>query len=345
MRIVNCMFSKKLGGIEQVFLDYHYSLQKRGHEVLSICHTKSPLRKTNKDFLAINNFSKWDIFAKFKLLKIIRGFKPDLIITHGSRPTVLNKFVAKKLNIPLVAVAHNYWSKELISCNYLFTITHHLKDYYSNLGFQTNNIFVIHNMIEVLENLSIKKANSQFIVGAIGRFVPKKGFEVLIKAISLIKDKIPELKVVIGGEGELHANLIALAKNFKIEKIIEFPGWVKDKSEFYSNLDLFVLPSHHEPFGIVILEAMNYNIPVISTNDVGPIEIIKDKENGLLVPIEDEKSLAKAILDLYNNFELRQKLVNNAKINLKENFSYNIIAERIENSLKEILTRAKENDK
>jgi glycosyltransferase involved in cell wall biosynthesis len=92
------------------------------------------------------------------------------------------------------------------------------------------------------------------------------------------------------------------------EKVI-FHGVVglKDLEKFYSEADIFVLPSLYEPFGIVFAEAMSFGLPIIATRVGGIPELVEDGENGFLVPPKDVNSLADAIDKLVSDAELREK--------------------------------------
>ena len=106
-------------------------------------------------------------------------------------------------------------------------------------------------------------------------------------------------------------------------KNIKLLGWIRSKEKFFNKIDIFCSSSRIEPFGIVIIEAMARGIPVVSTKCNGPLDIITDKKNGLLIEINNKSELKKAITQLKYNVELRKKLSFNAEESYKKNFTFN----------------------
>lgn len=146
----------------------------------------------------------------------------------------------------------------------------------------------------------------------------KKGFDILIKAFSLIHKDHPELKLVIGGDGPEKANLEVLIKALSLENSVQLSGALpRDKVRQLMQESLcYVLSSHIETFGVVVIEALSQGTPVIATLCGGPESILTD-EDGLFVKAEDEKALARGISefldnkDKFNNTQIRQRCIDN----------------------------------
>ena len=85
-----------------------------------------------------------------------------------------------------------------------------------------------------------------------------------------------------------------IVRELDLEKEVEFVGWIKNKREFFDSIDIFCLPSKNEPFGIVLLEAMKYRKPIISTKADGPLEILRDEVDALMIDIEPLASMPNA---------------------------------------------------
>jgi L-malate glycosyltransferase len=158
------------------------------------------------------------------------------------------------------------------------------------------------------EKVFLNKGKIQFI--SIGRMVKRKGFDVLIRALSLLKDieNTPRLHLV--GDGPELNSLKTLARELGIQDHITFSGTVDDKEKFrlLSNSDIYVLSSVHEGFGIVLLEAMCCGLAVIATNNGGQTDIIKDGKNGILVPSKNAEALAGAMRTLALNSAKRKEM-------------------------------------
>lgn len=145
------------------------------------------------------------------------------------------------------------------------------------------------------------------IILAVGRLTKAKDYPTLLRAFALIC-KQKKAHLVILGEGEERKNLENLVHKLNLSESVALLGFQKNPYKFMKRVSVFVLSSKREGFPNVLVEAMTCGVPVVSTNcQSGPNEIIKDGENGILVPIGDEKALAKAILKVLNSHSLRQK--------------------------------------
>jgi glycosyltransferase involved in cell wall biosynthesis len=146
---------------------------------------------------------------------------------------------------------------------------------------------------------------------AIGRHVPQKGFDVLLAAFArLTADPAFDHDLILAGNGTEHAALQAQAERLGLGGRVVFPGRVDHAMamRLFAGCSFFVLPSRHEPFGIVNLEAMGAGKAIVATRVGGVPEIVKDGENGLLVPGEDVVSLAGALKRMAADTEFSQKL-------------------------------------
>jgi glycosyltransferase involved in cell wall biosynthesis len=127
-----------------------------------------------------------------------------------------------------------------------------------------------------------------------GRFVRKKGFDVLLTALAGTDLGRP-WHLTLGGEGPLGPELRALAHAARLRGRVSFPGWLSDVRAALTAHDLFLLPSRAEPFGIALVEAMAAGTPIIATRTEGPREIL-DESVAFLVAPEDPAALAQAII-------------------------------------------------
>lgn len=155
-----------------------------------------------------------------------------------------------------------------------------------------------------------KKNNRRILF--VGQCAYVKGIEYLLQATPLFSDKGAVIDVVgnTAGEPDYFLRLSKIINDLDLQKRVIFHGHISDKvglAQFYQQADIFVLPSLMEGFGIVLLEAMSFGLPIIATK-VGAIpEIIKDGKNGLLVPPADPLALAKAIDLLLRSPALRDQ--------------------------------------
>lgn len=142
-----------------------------------------------------------------------------------------------------------------------------------------------------------------FVCATIGRLVPVKGHKYLIDAIQKVVKVIPFAKFLFIGDGDLRSQLLEQAESLEVRNNICFPGARSDIAELLNCIDIFLLPSLNEGFGIVLVEAMAMKKPVIATNVGGIPEIVVNGTTGILVPPKDPEAFSSAIIKLHNNPE------------------------------------------
>lgn len=177
------------------------------------------------------------------------------------------------------------------------------------------NIRIIPNFLrEVIQH----EVNKENIIITVGRLVPEKGHEYLIKAFS--QAEVKDWKLVIVGGGYLESMLKDLVNDLELNGKVILTGFSNDVDLWLSKASIFVLSSSTEGYPNALIEAMSLSIPCISFDCVaGPSEIIRNNENGILVPAGNIASLARAINSLVINTELRNKIGNNASAINKSN--------------------------
>jgi len=274
------------------------------------------LIKSNADIIHASDFHHFTTFISALAAK--KSKKPFFLIEHEyPRETGITKLFIdfyNKFFVPTiskstdVAIAiSNSTKKELIN---IYKI-------------QAKKIHVIPDMINLNEynSKSVEfrkkyKLENKKIILAVGRLVRKKGFQYLIKAFPKILENFPEAVLVIIGPWHNYKNeLVSLVKKMKLKDKIIFTGIVSDKmlkSAIYCS-DVFVIPSLHEGFGIVALEAMVYSKPIVASNAGGLSEILEHNKNSLLVPPGDINKLADEIMKLLKDQKLAKNIAENAR--------------------------------
>ena len=152
-----------------------------------------------------------------------------------------------------------------------------------------------------------------------GRINRWKGQKLFVDMAKLVLEKNGNVRFVIAGdvykgEDEILEDLKIYIKNNNVEEHIELLGRVDDMDSFYDSLDIFVLPSiQPEPFGLVVIEAMDRGVPVVATNHGGPVEIIENEKDGFLVDYRDPVEMSQVVRMLINDEKLRNQISKNAK--------------------------------
>lgn len=145
------------------------------------------------------------------------------------------------------------------------------------------------------------------VIVSVGRFVPFKGYDVLIEAAALLHRTEPQLHWLLVGDGEQRVRLTEQCAAHGLSTHVHFVGWKDDVRPWLALGDLFVLPSLCEHFGRVIVEAMAMGKPVVATDAGGVPEIVAHGETGLLVPPGDAERLAGAVLHLLHHRATRTR--------------------------------------
>jgi glycosyltransferase involved in cell wall biosynthesis len=181
-------------------------------------------------------------------------------------------------------------------------------------------IVFIHNGVNVAElgnlgNLTCDSASIKWTpyILCVAMHNEKKGIDVLLRAFAQMHDRLPELRLVLAGDGPLHGQLKQLATALGITDKVVFLG-LQGRTQVANLLlgcEVFVLPSRSEPFGIVILEAMASQKPVVATTAGGIPEIVENGRNGILVEPDDDKALADALLTVLKDVSLQSQFAEN----------------------------------
>jgi glycosyltransferase involved in cell wall biosynthesis len=192
---------------------------------------------------------------------------------------------------------------------------------------------VIPYTISLPENVEFSNPRSSpSIILSVSRLVERKGIIYLIDALKYLPEEL-NIHLVIIGEGPERDRLKERALTQSLGQKVSMPGWVSETelADAYRNASVFVLPAiidskgDTEGLGVVLLEAMNYKVPVIGSNLGGITDIIIDQGTGLLVPPKDPKALAESLARILTDNHLRTKVTENAYQHLKHNFSWDSI--------------------
>ncbi len=196
-----------------------------------------------------------------------------------------------------------------------------------------NKIALIPNFTDTEETMCnitpVKKSlgNSKFFnILAIGRFHPEKNFEILLKALNILKDS--SLKLTLIGEGESETGYKKYINHHKLNAEIIPPQ--KKITKYFGEAGICVLPSAKDPFPNFMLQAGLHKKPFIGTNIDGIAELIKDGTNGLLFPDGDENELAGKIMQFKNNKSLASKCAQNLYSDVMNGFTQKWVIPKIE---------------
>lgn len=337
MKILNAIHAQGVGGVNQVFKDYINVLKDRGFDVACLISDNGFDNYNCEKLYKLKNRSQF--FDIIKLFFIILRFKPDVIICHSSRVMAWAKILRPFIKCKSVAVNHGISFKKSLRCDYIININEDINKLVVESGFDKNRSFVVHNATNVDQKYKSKELGNKLKIAMYGRYEKRKGFDIFFQASSLLKDY--ELEFKIGGfsteESWTLEQIQGFAKDAGVFEKSEFYGIVKDKADFFKDVDVLVVPSIEEPFGLVILEGFLHSTLVVSSDTDGGKLIIKDGENGFLFKNQDEQDLAKKIKEVVENKDNYAKLTKNAFCDLEERFSYQRLGQNLSGILDKLV--------
>lgn len=275
----------------------------------------------------------------------------DILHTHRYKENILGSVAARLRGVPhVVRTVHGLseplrgWAR-IKGCFYgkldklalvwltdrIIGVSRKIVESLEELGVRRSKIRCIHNGIDVNRLIAVKDARetrndlgidpNTIVIGTVGRLMPVKGQEYLIRAAKIMgRDRAAKFLIV--GTGPLKDDLAALARNLGIEADVLFLGQRDDIYDLINAMDIFILPSIDEGIPMVILEAMSLSKPIIATCVGGIPEIITDGVNGLLVEPKNEQRLAEACLHLIRDYGNAKQLGLRANKVAQEKFSH-----------------------
>jgi glycosyltransferase involved in cell wall biosynthesis len=337
IKILQTIRQGKIGGGESHVIDLVEELDKDIYESVVLSFTEGPMVErmrangvktyvveTEKPF----NFTKWK-----QVTEILKKEKIDIVHAHGTRANSNTFSSAKKLGIPVIYTVHG-WSfhpdqkfplknLRILGEKYLVSksnLTICVSD--NNLN-DAKKLFPMERATVIKYGINLKKYNpaGQFedirsglginkntlLIGYVVRMTIQKDPLTLVRAIFLIPDEL-DIKFLFVGDGDLKNDAIKLAKELNVESRIIFMDFRQDVPNVLNAIDIYCLPSLWEGLPIGMLEALAMKKAVVVTAIDGAKEVIIDKENGLLIPTQDPRRLADALILLYNNPELRKSI-------------------------------------
>ncbi|MBC7095413.1 glycosyltransferase family 4 protein [Thermococcus sp.] len=268
-------------------------------------------------------------------------------------PCFSSKVHSALRDIPLVITWHEFWKeywKEYLGDMGTFGIqieksmrkltSHHVsvsKLTQKRLHYIGVDSTLIPNGIDLEKIQRVKKSSQEYDVIFVGRLIKEKNVDMLLEATKLVKENVPDLKMLIIGEGPERDNLTKLASKLELSRNVTFIGFLKDYEKliaYMKSSKVFVLPSKREGFGIVALEANASGLPVITLDY--PLNASKDLithgYNGFISP-PSPRSLAEYIeISLFNGKKFKRNCIKNA-----ERYDWNNIAKLTEKFYERVL--------
>ncbi len=358
------------GGTETVLFDLISRLMACGFRV-SVCYCQpGPLVEMYSELqiplIRIPWSSHIDPGVLSRMWWAMRRDPPQIVHTHLFKSNVHGQLAARLSGVPIVvSTLHNMneWAKNPILGS-IYGLVLRLADKIIVLSDEMAAYFVEHAKIPPSRFITINNAipierfegndDAGFAVrkelgissdaplfGMVARLHPQKDHKTFLLAMVHILRVHTNARFLIVGDGASQESLTQFASSLGLEKSVVFCGHRKDVPAVMAALDVLVLSSHFEGMPVVLLEAMAASRPIVATATRGIFSVVRDGENGLLVPPGDPEALARACLRLVDDPALRRRLVKGGRANVKANHSINVTAKRTMDLYRSLLERAR----
>ena len=297
------------------------------------------------------------------LPKVLYSEDFDIIHTHVPTPwsSDWSNIITRIKNKPLVVTYHNdiigtgiantiakiYNSTTLkLLLNKADKIIITQDDYINSPHLQNykDKIITIPNGVDtsIFKPSNQRNNNQIFFLSVLDKFHKYKGLDYLLDALIRVKEVIPDIKLVVGGKGELLDFYKSKSVELGLEDNVEFKGFLTDEEviTYYQESELFILPSIsslQEGFGIVVLEALACETPVISTTIVGVSDDVIQTGSGLIIPPKNVEKIEESIIKILSDKELISMMGKNGRKLVKEKYEWKKISEDIHSLYEELL--------
>ena len=349
-KILQLIDSLNIGGAEVLLVDLVRGIKESGDDVSVGYSTSGPLEKNllkmGISLTHLPRLGRIDPFLFFRMCQLILREKPDIVHTHLFKSDLHGRLAARLCGVPVVistSHSNDVWARR-IPLGYLYGLTAKLadrvivvstsvRDYqiqYMNIS--NDKTIVIENGVNIQRFANQKDAGrvlrDEFqigigvpLIGIIGRLQPVKDHENFLRAAVLIRNKLPDARFLIVGDGPLSEELIIQAQTLGLGSSVIFCGIRQDIPAVMAALDVLVLSSRWEGLPVTLLEGLAAKTPVVTTAVGGIPNVVSDGESALLVPPQDSLALANACLKILQNSVLAHSLTEAGFARVKSQFS------------------------
>lgn len=278
--------------------------------------------------------SFWSILFYFRFFKGIRclyclSLTEKLLATLPARVFGMKVIWVEHVEVTRWLTLNPYRFLYVLMSNFvkIITVSEIIKNQLIEIGVKEKKIKVIYSGIDLSKYHQVKiypfdPSRGKMTIGTVGRLEKEKGHEYLIRAFKAFLEIYPQSKLIIIGLGGQRQNLMWLAKKLEIDRRVHFLGFQKDVAKSINYFDIFVLPSaKRESFGLVLLEALACQKPVIASKIGGIPEIIEHKKDGLLIEPANTEEIVQALNYLCHHPEEAQAMAEQGRRKVLQQFT------------------------
>jgi glycosyltransferase involved in cell wall biosynthesis len=362
LKILQTCFSESWGGLELQALEITHQLHSRGHTVWLGCCGGSRLSKeaiaANLKTLPLDVRGYLHPRIAWSLSRFLRQQNIDVIHCQLSKDiaTVVPAMLLSRKDIPIILSKRvgSYLSKKDMFHRLTYKhVTQVLaisevirRNVIQTTPMPPDRVLTLHDAVDTdlfsLSRVDRTRTRAEFglsentiVIGFVGRFSPGKGHEELLRAAATLRTKYPHVHFLIVGEAshgeeDYERGIRDMAHALNLESTVTFAGFRRDIPQLMAAFDIFAFPSHAESFGVVLIEAMAMERPVVSTNCDGVVDIVVDGETGLHVHPRHAEELANALENLIRDPAQRRKFGKAGRRRVEEMFDRKKQIDKIE---------------
>jgi len=361
IRVIHIVLGLEVGGLEKLVVDLASAINKLTTIESIICcitgkDTQFQRMAEAKGVRVINLDSKMGlqkVFSLLSLIQLVRREKIDILHSHNATAHFYGAVVSSFTRKPLIHTKHgnllpfprnqgwssHHWAAS--STKKIIAVSDIVRESIINAyRVPAEKVMTIFNGIDIAPYHSKPRLSTldskYFSVGCIGRLSKEKDHSTLLKAFKKVLEIIPTVQLKIVGDGMLKEALIKETKDLGIEGNVAFWGMRTDIPDLLKEFDVFVQPSLTEGISLTILEAMAAGLPVVATNVGGNPEVVLEGQTGFLVPSQNPKAMAEAILKFHADKNLAGRFGEAGRKRVEEKFDLNKMVSaygRVYNSL------------
>jgi len=332
MRILHIEMGHHLygGALQALYLTE--GLERRGHESLFICakgsDVKAELVRRGLSMTAVTYRREADILLVFRIAAVARRFRPDIVHLHSRRGADFYGALGAKLGkTPAIVlsrrvddpVGKGLWTKVRFEWlpDRVVGISQAICDILIAAGVDKRKVRCVRSAIDLTCYSDTPKADVRevfglpseaLVVGVIAQLIERKGHEYLIRALPDIAKRVPEVRVIMFGQGTRRAELERLTKEIGVQRSVTFGGFRQDIADMLPSLDLVAHPALREGLGVSLMQAAACGVPVVASAVGGIPEVVRHEVTGLLLQAGDKKALADAVVKILSDEKLRQRM-------------------------------------
>lgn len=312
-------------------------LERRGHRQLVVCPEGSALegraRQEDLRVWTLPRFNPGHCRGLWRLRRQLRAESCELIHAHTAHAQTISFLASAGLPVRRVASRHVAFSprhpsvhrlKYRLTCDAIIAPSECVRRLLVSLGLPEVRIEVVPGGVETPLELPGPEVRSriraqwgfgedEFVAGHAAAFTPEKGQDVALEAAILLADRLPRARLVLAGEGPTRNSPSMTEKLSRTGGRARLLGFVENLSEFFAGLDLYIMPSRSESWGLAALHAMAHGLPVAASNAGGLPEIVQDGATGWLIPPGEPAALADAIAAAASDPERLRRFSGNAR--------------------------------